>query len=422
MRRILYLSLAVVGSCIVTLAATVLAEGSSPPKVGWRMPQQVSQSYDAGSRRPDMAVDANGRIHVVWTEGTSGQEDPYYTSSEDQGNTWSDPDRLDTTLPSHQVSLSIGDTDTIHACWWDWDQQTIPWQYELLYANPSPSGWGVQETVVLTESDILAPSAAEANGYVYVVWSDKLSKHLDLYYSRKLLTDTVWLTPTLVVDTAASSKEARMAGDSSGNLHLVWEEYSDPTEILYISATVEAGQTTWSSPVTLSQDLSLHTHSPAIIVDNNDIVHTVFSAHEEGQPTVQDIYYAAFPVGSAQSVSPTVIPSSRVTVTSMLFTYAFPAVDVDGADNVHVAWNGKRGTDTWDRIYYAVSSDGGASWWGPVAVSPDDAWPDGLPTVATDATLVHVAWQERVSAADSDIWHSHSLPLVARFPLALKGY
>ena len=148
----------------------------------------------------------------------------------------------------------------------------------------------------------------------------------------------------------------------------------------------------------------------------------MFAVDVAGQIDTQDVYHASFPISNTDDISPTLVGESRVLVSQQLPTYASPVIACDGPDDLHLVWNGIRGSDIWDRIYYAVSHDGGATWSQPLAVSPDDAWPDGFPTLATDGTLCHVAWQQKELGSDNDIYYSHSLPFVWHLVLALKDY
>ncbi|TKJ31105.1 MAG: hypothetical protein CEE40_02290 [Chloroflexi bacterium B3_Chlor] len=423
MRRILCLTLAIVSSCIVILAATVLAQASSSAlRLGWMIPQDVSQSGVAASRGPYIVADGSGYLHLIWMDDRTGQGDLYYARSEDRGNTWSNAEHVDTTLASQQGSFVLDITGTIHACWRDQD----PNQFYLKYAQRTPGTW-LQETIVPTTSDIQEPSIASTADYLHVVWSNKLkTKYYNLYYTRRPTGDGEWDNPTVITDTGSASLHARVALDGSDNLHVVWQEYIDippSTEIMYISGTVDTGQTTWSAPITLTADLSPDATSPHVVVGDDYIVHIAFGVDVAGQPYTHDLYYATFPVSNTENILPTVIPGSRVFVSRELPTYASPSVALDGSDNVHVVWNGIRGTDSSDRIYYAMSEDQGASWSQPMAISPpNDEWADGFATIATDGTLIHIAWQQKELADDNDIYYVHSLPIITYYPLALKDY
>ena len=419
MRRIRCLTLAMVSSCIVILAATVLAQASSPLRLGWVIPQDVSQSGVVASRGPHIVADGSGYLHLIWMDDRTGQGDPYYVRSEDHGNTWSNAEHVDTTLASQQGSFAVDITGTIHACWRDHETG----QSYLKYAQRSPGTW-LQETIVPTTSDIQEPSIASTADYLHVVWSNKPQvKYYNLYYTRRPTGDGAWDNPTVITDTGSASVHARVALDRSENLHVVWQEHVTTTsEIMYISGTVVAGQTTWSDPITLTADLSPDATSPHVVVGDDNMVHIAFGVDVAGQDYTYDLYYAIFPVSNTENISPTVIPGSRVFVSRELPTYASPSIALDGSDNVHVVWNGIRGTDSSDRIYYAMSDDSGASWSQTMAISPDDDWADGFATIATDGTLVHVAWQQRGLGDDSDIYYVRGFPIITYFSLALKDY
>ncbi|HUW95266.1 MAG TPA: sialidase family protein [Anaerolineae bacterium] len=419
MRRILFISIIVAATCALVFTAAALAQSVSLPEhMGWMQPKQLSNSEQKASRGPQLAVDVDGDLHLLWTDDTTGQADPYYAWSDDGGSSWSAGELIDTDRESFQGSLALGSDDRIHICWWEESQ---PGEYELLHAKRTAGVW-VQETVVLTGSLIQGPSILEAADYVHIVWSDYLSSHFDLYYSRKVESGSTWADPVFVTNTEPSSLHPRMTADGDGNLHVVWQENTLPNEIMYISGTVEADHTTWSDPITVSEKIAPNATSPHIAVGEDGMAHVVFGVDVPGQQNVQDVYHASFPIGNADDISPALIPGSRVEISQQLPNYASPSIALDEPDDVHVAWNGLQDGDIWDRIYWAVSHDGGASWSEPLAISADDTWADGFPAIATDGTLVHVAWQQQELISDNDIYYAHSLPLVYHFALAFKGY
>lgn len=421
MRRLLYLSLAALPGCAVMLLAAFVAQASSPVRLGWMIPQDVSQSgAAAASKGPRIAIDSDGHLHLIWMDDRAGQADLYYARSVDVGNTWWDGEGIPTTPESNQGSLALGSDGTIHACWWEQTSE----MYSLLHAERTTGGWSLQPTVVVTGSKIFYPTIAGAGDYLHVVWSGKPSNDgPSLYYTRKPKIDGTWCDPTAITDTAPMSMSGRMAVDASDNLHVVWHERTTPYhQVMYVSGTVGISQTTWSTPITVSAGLAQNATTPGIDVDDDFVVHVVFAVDVAGQDDTQDIYYASFPLSNTEGISPTAIPGSRVRVSEQLPFWASPSIALDGLDEVHVVWHGAMDTDLWERIYYVVSEDHGANWSPPMAISPDDDWADGFPTIATDGTLVHVAWQQEGLGSASDIYYSHSLPIFTLFPFVVKDY
>ena len=78
-----------------------------------------SYSYDFGlnlsntqkfSREPEIAVDRNGRIHVVWTDNSRGEWEVYYRKSVDGGLTWS-PTRILFDFPGNDSVMWFANID-----------------------------------------------------------------------------------------------------------------------------------------------------------------------------------------------------------------------------------------------------------------------------------------------------------------------
>jgi hypothetical protein len=418
LRRAYALIVAVLCTGVAMLSATLLAHAVGPTRIdGWLPPTELSQSGDTASRGPRISLDGLARIHVLWTDAAPA--DPHYVRSLDQGTTWSSVQSIATGNTSYQSALAAGGTGVAHACWWE---QVLgpPTQNEILYAKRSGSGWGAAATAVITTSEIQEPDVLEASSYVNVVWSNKLSKNFDLCYARKSTEEAIWEDPVIITDTAYTSFFSEMAADRSGNLHVVWQENTSPNEIMYISGTVGMDQTSWFEAITLTADLDLNSTTPSISVGQDDVVHVVFGADVAGLDNTQDLYHVSFPISNTSGISPTLIPGSRVFITQQLPNYASPSLAQEGANTLHVVWNGVREGDLWDRVYYATSGDGGASWSHAVPVSPDDAWPDGFPDVIAYAGIVHVVWQQETSGPDNDIFYSHSLPWVIGFTLVMN--
>jgi hypothetical protein len=427
-------SLSPLAAAVIGISGTLLVAGytayASPAAVqgGWPPPVDLSQSGDSISRAPDLALAQDGVLHVIWTDPRWITFTVYHAGSDDQGRNWSYSVPL---TPSSSAMLDPAmDVDPYGIAHVVWVEH--PGGFELRYATLWEGTWEeipwITYTSFLSYTYILAPDVVATPDFVHAVWSETAPGgfQTDIFYSRSE-GGGPWSPATTTVETPFTSLNSSMAADATGNLHLVWEENSTPStprEIYYISGTVEATRTVWSKPITVSAGLTQTATTPDIAVGSDGIVHIVFAVNVDKQKYVQDIYYASFRITEAAGVSATLIPGSRVKVSQLLPTFASPAVALFGDDQVHVAWNGWRAGDyaDSDRIYYAISEDGGVSWSEPVPVSPKDGWPDGFPSLAADGTFVHVVWQEKVSSTDQDIYYTRRFPVRAPLPLVLKAF
>jgi hypothetical protein len=416
------LAAAVMCVCVTLLAATYTAHASQG---GWPPPLDLSQSGDEYSRGPDLAMAQDGHLHISWMERGGVTFTVYHAGSDDQGNSW-----------TYSVPLTPSGNDRVEAAM-DVDQygsaHTVwvehPGGFELRYSVLTGTGWeepsGITQTSPLTY--VVGPDVVTTPDYVHAVWSETNAgpegSRLDVFYSRSEA-GGAWSPATTTMQTRYTSLNARIAADAAGNLHLVWEENTSLHQIYYITGTVYTTETVWSTPITVSAGLTQTATTPDIVVGSDNFVHVVFGVNVENQPYVQDIYCANFAINDPGTISATLVPGSRVKVSQLLPTYSSPAVALFGDDQVHLAWNGWRPGDyaDSDRIYYAVSEDGGLSWSKPLPVSPRDGWPDGFPRLAADETFVHLVWQEKVSGLDQDVYYTRRFPIWFLFPLGLKEF
>jgi hypothetical protein len=408
------LAAAMIGICGALLAATCTAHASHvAAQGGWPPPLDLSQSGSSTSRGAELALAQNGDLHVIWMEPRTVTETApysytvYHASSDDQGSNWTYSVPL-TPAGNHryEAAMDVDQFGGVHVVWRERPDFDWLWYGQLLGGSWEATTW-------------ITPD------FLHAVWSETnfgpTGSKLDVFYSRSE-GGGAWSPATTTVETKATSLGSRVAADTAGNLHLVWEENTSPRQIYYISGTVGTTETVWSMPITISAGLTENSTTPDIAVGADDLVHVVFGVDVVGQQYVQDIYHASFPISDTGSISATVIPDSRVTIYQFLPTYANPSVALDGSDEVHVTWNGMMGGDYADRIYWVVSEDAGLTWSDPLAVSPRDVWPDEFPSLAADEQFVHVVWQEKVSGTDQHIYYARRFPVRIPFPLALKAF
>jgi len=419
-------AIAVAGICGCLFAATYTAHASHvATQGGWPPPVELSQNRDETSRGPDLALAQEGDLHVIWMEPEPGGVTftVHHASSSDQGSNWTYSVPLTAESSSReQAAMDVDEYGGAHTVWIE-----HPGGFDLWYGLVSEDSWEkhwIRGTDAVTY--MVAPDVVVTPGFVHTVWSESgpAGSQLDIFYSSTQSGEH-WSPATTTVETRFSAFDPRVAADAAGDLHLVWQEYATPPQIYYISGTVYTTETVWSiMPITVSLGLTQTATTPDIVVGSDNTVHVVFGVDVESQEQVQDIYYASFPATDAGAVSATLIPGSRVTVSHQLPTYASPAIALFGDDQVHVAWNGWKEGDNWDsdRIYYAVSEDGGLSWSEPVPVSPKDSRPDGFPSLAADAEFVHVVWQEKDPPTDQDIYYTRRFPVRIPLPLGLKEF
>lgn len=429
-RRLVFLIIPTASILLLLVVAGLTAWASSPAtEGGWPPPIELSQSGSSSSQVPSLLLEDDGTLLAFWMQQAAVTDTLYYTvypaRSTDGGNNWSYTTPLTpTTTDRYEAAVDMGEYGGQRLVWNEHPQQgpDVLWYGQLL-----DTGWEEPSRITTPETEtvrIVGPDIEVAGDWIHALWSEMAggatTRKFDLFYSRSEGGDD-WSAPIPAADTGNTSKDVSVASDQHDNLHVVWQEYTSPPEILYISGTIYATtDTVWSAPITISVGFSETT--PAIAVGSDDVVHVVFGVDVQGQQHVQDVYGAHFPIWDTGSISPTLIPGSRVDVFHLLPTYASPAIALVGTDDLHVVWNGMKTGDFAERVYYCVSEDGGTTWSEPVPATPRDSWPDRFASVAADGQFVYLLYQQQGSGADQDIYYTKRFPVRLAFPLALKVY
>jgi hypothetical protein len=193
------------------------------------------------SYSPDIAIDTSDHIHVVWYDNTNwnpGKYEIYYKKSTDGGATWSPTKRLSwNSGESKRPVIATDSSGQVHVVWSD--DSFGP--YELYHKKSTDGGitWsGASRLTWLSGSSIYPAVCTDLSNNVHVAWHDDTSGNWEIYYKRSTDGGTTWTTRRLTWDTS-SSMRAAIASDSNGFVHVVWKG-------LYYKRSTDGGKT-WGS-------------------------------------------------------------------------------------------------------------------------------------------------------------------------------
>jgi len=148
--------------------------------VNWGTPMQMSQGASAEERQPAVAVDASGRVHVVWTEWLSHQEE-YIRYRRRQAGTWSTSVRLD---PHLVQTNQLNPTKVWASIATAGDQVCVAWHgfrtgdtFEEILMRCSHNGgttWGLTVNCSRSSTRLsLYPSLVlDGDGEVHLLWEE----------------------------------------------------------------------------------------------------------------------------------------------------------------------------------------------------------------------------------------------------------
>jgi uncharacterized repeat protein (TIGR01451 family) len=301
----------------------------------------ISESGLAGQYAPSLVVGGDGNVCVAWEDERSGNPDIYFARSTDGGGTWS-------------ANLKVNDdTGSTH-----------------------------QEQPSLV---------ADESGNLYAAWVDRPSagEYSDIYFASSMDNGATWSASVPVNEDTGSTHHwyPSLAVDVGGTLYLAWQDSRNGDYDIYFARSTDGG-TTWSANVRVHDDVgSADQHAPSLAVDGDGNIYVVWLSDPGGSGFV-NLYFARS-IDSGVTWSPDIQINDGPGGASG----TGPSLAAGGSGNVYVAWQDDRnGPD----IYFARSTDGGATWGANYRVNDDigstNQW---HPSMVVDGSgNPYVAWQD----------------------------
>ncbi len=368
------------------LVASVLLLGAAAPSPGFTAPTRLG--YAAGDDwEPAIAADQRRHVYVAWSHYGNDPACPGCPSphtelqvSADGGRTWSAPRPLapaNSRQDDPQILVDPADGRTVYAAFMQGNRSS---EY-VARSDDFGATWHVVLTEHLergTDKDILAVRgkhvylAYHAGFHIYVSASHDRGRTWTL---RRPLTNTRQLGESLASGGAV---------DEDGVVHFAWNGVEKPTLPkgpinLYVTTSRDGGRTWSSSLVDVSQVATdcacggwdYWGAQMALAVDGRDRVYVLWNANRQ-RFAPQRLYFARSTDRGATWSRPLDVSGAARGANNV-----FPAIAARGDGDVRIAWTDDRnghdagGDDPGARwnTYYRSSADRGATWRGEVVLS-----------------------------------------------------
>ena len=213
----------------------VFYKTSSDNGVYWSGDTRLT-NYTGRDVDPHITQLMDGRIWVIWHRDVEGNFDLFYTTSSDNGVSWSDEDQL-TTNPSWDLSPSI--TQTWDGMIWVVWSSYRTGDFEVFYKTSSDNGvyWsGDTQLTFDTQKFDQTPSVIQAaDGSIWVVWSSGSDKKTDdVYYMTSLDYGATWSESIQLTSDAKDDTGPSIVNIYPRRTWVVWASYrTDDFEIFY---------------------------------------------------------------------------------------------------------------------------------------------------------------------------------------------
>jgi hypothetical protein len=265
----------------------------------WTPTVVVSNFSESYSANPDIVVDMDGNIHIVWVDsnynGSGSDGDIFYRSWNTTTGIWTETELVtfESAQTSNMPKIAVDLKGTVHVVW-----EELPGLYSAVYykyRNATTHIWSAAEWVS-TESVKMASNpqiAVDAKGTVYAAWADHSAyggsgSDDDIFYKTRNATTGVWtITQVLSTESTVNSGEPAITIDREGNLHATWRD----AKIFYKFFNASTGL--WAPWELVSSESTGIVSKPTIAVDPAGDVYLAWedTSNYQGSGTDRDIFY-----------------------------------------------------------------------------------------------------------------------------------
>jgi hypothetical protein len=372
---------------------------------------RVDDSLSDHQNNPSIAVDASGNVYVAWHDSRNGNDDIYFAKSTDGGASFGTNLRVDDSLSGDQndPSIAVDASGNVYVAWRD----SRNGDFDIYFAKSTDGGASFGTNLRVDDSlggGQYDPSiAVDASGNVYVAWRDHRNGIDDMYFAKSTDGGASFGTNLRVDDSLGGGQEdPSIAVDASGDIYVAWQDSRNGDFDIYLAKSTDGGAF-FGTNLGVNDSSGGHQCDPSIAVD---AIGDIYVAWHDSRNGDRDIYLAKSTDGGASF-------GTNLRVDDSLSGGQWSSsIAVDASGNVYVAWHDSRNGDF--DIYFAKSTDGGASFGTNLRVDDSLSGKQEYPSIAVDASgNVYVAWQDSRNG-DFDIYLAKGIN-ESVFPIADAG-
>jgi hypothetical protein len=240
-------------------------------------------TYSSGeSKYPDIAVDTNNHIHVVWDDDSPGNFEIHHKKSTDGGMSWTTKRLTFNSGPSRVPRIAVDSNDNVNLTWHDYS----PGNDEVYYKRSTDGGtnWTTKRLTFNSGSSAPTSVAADSNNHIHVVWHDETPGNAEVFYKKSADGGINWTTKRLTFN-PSSSYIPTIATDSNNHIHVTWFNYVQGSDEIYYKKSTDGGASWSSKRLTYNSGYS---RMPAIATDSSNYIHVTW---HDSTPGNDEIFY-----------------------------------------------------------------------------------------------------------------------------------
>ncbi len=400
---------------------TLVSKAQQPETgVRWSEGMRIPSPEESDSWFPDLAVDREGRAHVIWVETRRPEIGPldervYYSMWD--GQKWTPFNDILPTQPDIiRNAIAIDNYDVLHLLF-DAPGYILNYQQSQASEALSAAAWSTSHRVS-TRGFTYMSDIAVYRDILHIVYGDtgaeegECSGCTDMFYRHSINRGLNWSAPIALFPTGTGSARPQLEIDKTGTIYVAWDEGWDklgsvgnPESGLYMYSN--DGGNTWSAPTIISYPNSTNAQL-TVGGDGRGGVMLVWRTTSREYP---HIYYMWSTDQGASWSPPQTIPNFF----AINWAIPFDIYDMaaDSAGHIHLLTTGYLAMGQVGEKppgLYHFEWDGNA-WSAPSPIYEGGWYPEYPHLVIDRGNQLHVTWfvrQDLWQSTDyNQVWYAH---------------